>query len=709
MRQKFVLFFALLLTASRLLAQDSLAYPKSITQLNAPLLVIKGDEIRRYPTDNFLEAVNGLFPWVFSLDPDPDKYLFLVNGNILLDPNSISLYDIEEVSFDRTRLVGEQYPIIKAGVFRIKTKQGYNGKPVINVDSRYGMSWSANNIFLPSTNQYMTSQSLQKNNSNGQSHSTHVSLASGTEKLHIYTSAEWQSASSPEVSERNIDYYTGNTNDTFQGKGRSKLTNLKAFLNLTYRFSDKVEAGITGNYFHGHTTEDSSLSQHSPSFYTEPLIGARNNLDDYHASFFVNWKPITHLQNSISLEYFGARNAYSKDLIANTLALPGTPSDRTATSDAYARTDQFLLRDRLSYQFFAEHKFKLRASVTYIYLHERTKYRRIDQINNSGGLFSSSGYSLLYYPKNSSINPAIDFNYNNLVSGYAGYSTFISKVRKFTTKASNRNTYAGLSLNLKNLLHAGDALDRLDISADFGDMNKDFGSNYWTNPTGRLESFAPAGPSNFYFGFGPANYEPPNDKIVSLQINSSFLQNRVQAGIAYSKLTTDFNFLFLVQSLPPLYLTVPGHIFQKDLAFYAAAKVVDHSTFDWNLRLNLVLPDTKYKVYNLTGYILTTTTYKMQAGMQHSFRFNRLTAQLNSVVGSGRQEVDHRTNVSSKKETELVLNYVSLAYDIPVKENSFFQAFSVFANGRNVLSNQKTKLNYFYDSYAGIGVNLGLK
>ncbi len=55
---------------STLFAQDStLENDATPWQKPQQLMVVKGEEFRRFPSGNFLDALNGVFPWVFSQHP----------------------------------------------------------------------------------------------------------------------------------------------------------------------------------------------------------------------------------------------------------------------------------------------------------------------------------------------------------------------------------------------------------------------------------------------------------------------------------------------------------------------------------------------------------------------------------------------------------------------------------------------------------------
>jgi hypothetical protein len=102
-------------------AQSPLLVPKpstdSIGQTEKNFFIVKGDEIRRFPSIDFLQAVNGLFPWVFSQQPNPNEFLFVVDGFILTDINSISPMTLTRSYSLRDNAYGTLFPFSCAGTF----------------------------------------------------------------------------------------------------------------------------------------------------------------------------------------------------------------------------------------------------------------------------------------------------------------------------------------------------------------------------------------------------------------------------------------------------------------------------------------------------------------------------------------------------------------------------------------------------------------
>src|SRR5688572_15335312 len=284
-------------------AQDSLVAKTFIQQaryINPSLITIKGEEFSRFPSTRFLDAVNGLFPWIFSSNPDPNNYIYIVNGHVLSDINGISLYDIEEVSFAR-QMDPRYYPFTKAGTFYIKTKTVESRKPMISFNTQYNYSWNKDRqAIIPPTSPSET----KLNNGSGFLQTNHLSIATGTKDLHFYASAQAEFLNSPEAM-MEIKSNSGGSEYYSINNGNSRQLNLKAFTSLTYRFSEKVSAGFTANYAHSNTKADSTrhATIEPQGAVTDQSIKSKSPLSYYHLGYFVNVTPIKNLSNKLYFEY----------------------------------------------------------------------------------------------------------------------------------------------------------------------------------------------------------------------------------------------------------------------------------------------------------------------------------------------------------------------------------------------------------------------
>jgi hypothetical protein len=686
---------------SPVLSQDSLLNSfqnKKNIILGEPLIVIKGEEISRFPSNNFLDAVNGLYPWLFQ-QTTPTNYTYVVNGHILQDINAISLYDIEEVSFSRGNMDGTLYPFSQAGVFYIKTKTANSRKPVIRFHSQYNTVWNKERSI------YGDGFDITKDDrKNGYLHSSHISVALGDEKLQFYASLMGTGTKDPGISQNALISLS-----SVEGSYNSKQTNLGTYMRLTYQLSRTLSTGISANYFSGVAKNNFRYKvDYGPSGSISDQSGnSRNPISYYHVSPHIRWAPNKRLRNTISFEY-SDDHFKSKDVIYSIYTSPGGNINDEQYFELTAYLKGYLLRNNFECDL-TNGKLKTGVGAVFSYLNRQARSEYEQLIISNGITNIATGFSYARQ-KVTTLNPNFHFSYNDVFSGYAGHSFLLNKQEGILlTSDSKHGSYAGTTLNIKNLLKQQAGLQRLDISFHYGDMTRNAFTNYWLpemtapifNPPSVFYSFTVLSGSNIA-------QKLYRSKMLSLQLNSAFLDGRLMAGAEWSSLKED-NLYTLIVPQPTAYFYTEGKRTIKGVSIYTAGKLISKADQQWDIRFNALFPNYKHKVTYYTNPInLIEAKYAMQAGLQNYFRFGGLYAQANVLAGFDRKIYNYslpepKTPGSS---TDVILNYIMVGYDLPVASKSTFKKVGIFLHARNLLGTSKAKEYYIYDSYAGLGIQL---
>lgn len=101
------------------------------TKLQQPLIVVNGEDLQKYPSNNLLEALDGRIPGYDSFSQSSENFLFIVDGIYTSNINSIATGEIEEVSFYRGGFTGSNgIYALSAGTFVIKTKRSKYDQPL---------------------------------------------------------------------------------------------------------------------------------------------------------------------------------------------------------------------------------------------------------------------------------------------------------------------------------------------------------------------------------------------------------------------------------------------------------------------------------------------------------------------------------------------------------------------------------------------------
>lgn len=689
----------------------------SVNTIDSPLIVIKGEEISRFPSSNFLDAVNGLFPWVFSQTPDPNNFLFVIDGYVLTDINGISLYDIDEIVFTRNKLEGNLYPLARAGTFYITTKKSNNHKPLIRFNSQYDLRWNRSAVISKTEPSF--AQPIENNSMNKGGHflSNQVSLSFGGKKFDLHVSAALDMLRTPHVYQRSI-YTSAGFPDTIDANAYSRQTNIRSFLNFRYQFSRGLTAGITGNYFHGNTKIDTSqranLFNASPG-HADAFVRSSIILPHYHLGAFINYEPLPNLRNKVSFEYSFNRFTIDRLFMENYYRSDTVFYTTDNTVNAIPKEKMYILRDKLDYDFIHEGKFRMRTSLLFSYLYDKYDVHSISSSQ------SPYGMSVSYYyigQKFTTLSPSLHFSFSNFLSGYAGTSFILNKTISRYTDESKRNPFAGVSFDIRNLLNLSQKVNRLDISVDYGNMTENASFNYW------LSSSQPSTPylrgvsiyGSSYPVFVPlAQPALLKNKLTAIQLNSGFLHNRLLFGAGWSNLQSDQFFLVPAPNgfNQNVYIATIGKQTQTGTDLYAAVKIIDKPGRQWNMRLNVLFPHIKYTLDNgAAAPVDFPLNYTAQAGLQNNFRFKEFYLEANALLGFNQQSyyfVINSTQLVKKEFNDFGLNYLLVGYDLSKIKKPVLKGLSVFVQARNLLSSKKAKDYYQYDNYAGIGVNLKLQ
>lgn len=711
MRKISVLFILFLSLQFFSFSQDSLTIPgiqKKIAGSKYPPVIIRCEEFSRFPTNNFLEAMTGLFPWVFLNNTEPNEFLFIVNGNLIADVNSISLYDIEEATFVRN-LDGTLYPFSRAGIFYIKTKSSKQGKPVINFNTHYNVVWNTEKKILhPGGSNILSTQKLEEKNNYKPGHfqSNHLSLSKATDKLQLYSSVQIDNLKNTGLNHwmKYSTYYE----DTLTGSENSLQLNAKFFLNLVYKFTDKLEAGINGNYVYERFKEKGLYDNNNTSNWVSET---KNPLHHSYGSAFIKWTPVKNLHNTFSFEYIDDKFDHRKTTVQTTDYPLGTIRHYNKYDSISPYMKQYLVRNDLKYTLPRSGKLSTEAGITFSFLKQDIFYRK-SQKQFTDQQYSSYSWNMFRAPdyKITNLIPRLSFSYDDAIHLNAGYAFILNKdAKKFSTRSKN-NIYAGANFNLKKMIGIKKFLNRLDLSLNYSNLIQNGSNLYWIDKASQAEDFGLRVLQNGYGNNG--KFEFLKNELISVQLNAE-IDSKLLMGIEWSKLTSDILSFVTISPLPggPGYFVYyPNKSFTQGLSFYSIYRVIKHSGNQWDIGLNLVFPDTKYEFKDRPADKINVF-YKTMIGLNNNIHINQFFAQLNCLIGFERQVYDYTYSTFpyqptvSGKSTDFLCRYLIIGYDIKLPSKYFIQKLSVFAHARNLVASEDQREFYQNDSYAGIGIN----
>ncbi len=682
----------------------------SSKQQHTDVIVIKGDDIRRFPAIDFMEAVHGLFPWAFTQDADPNNFLFVVNGFVLPDINSISLNDIEEIIFTRNNLYGTLFPFSRAGTFIITTKVAKGKKTLVNFNSQYNAVWNKKGFLpgpffgLPSS---IKTRSNESDNKAGHYWSNHLSISFGGKKLKGYISAQANSQRFAEIRQYTIfDLGAPQFADTVNSASKARVTSQRAFMNLTYKLSKKIDIGATADYSHFSYSNQFGYTSFAYSNRWQTSRQTKDPLNYYHAGVFMNYRILKNLVNTVWFEHGFEKMAWESS--STSQALPGgTFPLFTGMSTTKPRTKSFVVRDQLLYNLLSKGKFTTDVSLTFAYIRSNLN---VESYVQSGSAFSF--YKSQLKEKIANLNPLVNFSYNKLISGYFGAAILVGKKSFQNVEEKDKSSfYSGIEVDFIQLIKTRKAISSLLLSVNYGDLPKNFSNNYWLNlsyvangyfPRGRFEATAITGNP-----FQSGNVTLSRNKLLSFNLSSTFLDDRLQVITEWSQLKTESIFYYYVTP-PNIYIPVRGVETVEGFSAAFAGKIIDRSKFKLRSGLNFVFPKGKFD-HAATATGAFSTLSSMKAGWQNRLDYKNFFFQLNVLAEINRVYAFYYSPgvyPTFEKHNDFSINYLVIGYETHLSKRSAFKDMAVFLQAKNLYATKQLRSIYQFDHYGGLGVNL---
>lgn len=677
---------ACLLVSQLSISQDNASTP-SQPYWGKPSIVIKGEEFMRFPAPDFLSAVNTLYPWIFSGDPNTNRYNFVVDGQTLFDINGISLYDIEEVTFNRLPVDGSLFPYSNTGTFYIRMRKG-SGKATVRFNTQYNHSWKKD---IRST---ASSGTDERYYNAGYLQSNHLSASVGKGKLKVHSSAVFDMEKFPYLKQ---DLQTASSNQHY--KFSQRYNTIKGYLALQYHFSNRLEAGINGNYARdltkGTMLSDEIVFFPSDTYQTITRMDVKKPLTHYYANAFIKWSPVKNLQNELSYTYLKNDFHFDREQESN-YYVNNTPDQYVQIfTDSKPWVRHRLFRNRLSYALNAG-KWKIKTQGVFSYLNIKGEYNesRAEYRNGMPATF----LNLVVRPeqKVSTLTPLAEIGYNDLFSLYGGWAFVLNADKQGPMDGFSKNPFAGLVLNLKKMARI-DNMSRFDLSFHYSDMIRPNGNPFWLPYSHSLQSYFPNTQLGFAYTAGQAIIA--KNKTLSVQVNTSFNNERWLIGAEWSRVKFDDDVLVPVSiGTGMFYVPEAGTTTETGFSFYTQAKPISKENKEWKTRLNILIPDAKYEY--ASGLTPEPGYSALQVGWQNQVRYHRFFAQLNASV-----ETDRPVTGS----TGIILNYLLAGYNLRIAPKSILSNASLFIHARNLIADEDSKELYWFHSYAGAGINFSFR
>ena len=422
----------------------------------------------------------------------------------------------------------------------------------------------------------------------------------------------------------------------------------------------------------------------------------------YEAGFFLNYRIVKRLTNTTWFEYL-SENLHS--VASERLSIQPQQLLYESVFQSIPKNKNYVVRDQLVYNFVSARKFTADASVTFAYLHRNYSAGSYSQLGGSFGYSANWGKE-----KIASLNPALNFSWNHILSGYVGGAFLIGKKTfKEVSPDDKKRFYSGIEVDFSSLLRSARAVDHLALSLNYSDLLKNNSNNYWLNPVYLTNFFIPL--TQFDVAAGPTYSSQPfhpdllESRLIAIHLSSSFFNNRLQFLAEWSESRLQRNYPVLA---PQVTIYVMRNETTRGLSLALSGKIIENSATKLRSTFNLLFPKTAVeRAYSPTRPPFEESS--LRAGWQTRFEHKHVFAQIN-LLGDFEHVyyAYHRNSYGPvpEKHNDFSANYIVLGFQPSIKGKSALSAVSFFLQARNLFMTKQLREYYLLDHYAGIGVNV---
>ncbi len=659
------------------------------SRLINPVFVIKGDDIRRFPGLSFLEAVDGLFPWVCSFESNANDFLYIIDGNVIVDVNAVSLYNIEDVTFIRGGVDAGNYPYTKRGTFIIHSKKTSTLSSFqFNITSGYQYLKNDSPFFAPqnalSTSSSASTKELLQN--------YQISYSGKTGKAVYFLSANYANDKSPSLSFQQFWFQGTSTyrylqqNSLFRFYAGASVPILPS-LQFDFMGIADVQHGTNNSTavystYNGIATVNSSLPER---YYT------------LHTS--LNWKINNSFSNKLSLAYSNNKERLEMDSnsISNQPYIYKTSVTDTST------VKRGYLENNTVFESGTKTSLKLKAGFLLKYNFDvlNRSHLGITVLNNQ--YYSAEGNHYQNRMKMLTGTPFINLDYKNLLSYYGGLGLILYNAfdyGNFRLRNSNRILpYTGVVVSVMNLFSQKKIINRLDIGIHYSVRNTNLSDLYRLEKKETPYQFSVF---SVYTLYSP--YDFFKDKLLSVQATAGFSDDRFMIGAEWFK-GKEEKYLIFYPLLPgsPSGIT-QGNVETKGLCIFGKAQLLKRNKYSWNMRLNAV----KQERTNSNKYTFPEGYYPVTVGLQNNITIFDFFFQVSAAMGFDRElNPDNSSYTQPEKVNDISLRHVLFGYKLPITKK-WINSMQVFVQAKNIITSRNPNFYNSFSRYFGTGLNIDL-
>jgi hypothetical protein len=659
-----------LVFGSQVFAQIDTSKTDNYAPTYSGIAVLSKSDIERLPAINFMELLQGAFPFISNESLIEEDYSFIVNGFVLINPNAINISQIEKISFYPTGTLLTRGSFNRKGTFVIDTRPE---KKAISFSTKSG-------ILLPFKDQ-SSQNTTTSDGSNGFFTLNDLTYQNRWQGSFVSGAVSFLKNNSPEISSIAV---TPNTLRNVNANNNWDRIRLSVFGGYQLSSNIKIEGGL----FFTRQPHDSAreqdlkvLSTGLQTLQSNSQVDKKVDCKSAHAA--VVFDPGKNIRNIASAELSQAKDEVKG--FGNTFYSFGqfdtSSKEFKGVFNVYSLTNQFIWQPVIS------SIFKLKTSLLARYLSTNIKEKNFEEYKSSSGSLSWAGFSQKTNSKLFLLNPSISFTIKDFLTSEVG----------FTHNDYGPSTFSSNTNNKKLLPNAGVRLNLNSLIKDSAAISIELASNYNESPTlynrvdrletDRLQSSISATYTSSKSWLNTMILGAWQNRF-ALQVNHFAIHSYLQAKISSSIPGYSLNYVDLESLI-------------RSWSFEAKTSLINRENKNWTVYGNVFnikeeIKESNPQFSNFSLFDNNITSWK--ASLKASITLNRFFAQLSSLL-SFDESYANRSG-SFPTDDRYSMNFFLAGYKLPIKSN-ILKAFEVNAQSRNLIHSKKQ----FHTKYIGIGVH----
>ncbi|GAB4093619.1 hypothetical protein [Flaviaesturariibacter terrae] len=447
MRTTTILLLALL-PAATLNAQQasdsSTQLAQSVSATYRPLYTLLRADIERIPASNFMDVVNGAFPFVATDRIRAQDYSFVIDGAIGLDPQSLNLSQIASIEFYPQGTSIIRGSSVQRGTFVIKTITGQKaGDLYVHGGVRFPQQESIYTDDAPNLGGQRAPFAHVEAVLGKQFGKAAFSSAFAYTRYGIPTLSQWRSIS-------------GGTQIDATGNGRERYR-LSNFGQWTLGRGFRLQAAVLGTLLTGTDSAGSVLNgTHVMEREQRKIIGSlgvqtglRYDSGRFHNSFQASWSGQTRSDDN-----------------AHHAMAPGL--DYWITGNGHQHLRRWYLSNRASYDVLLRRSFRLEAALQTQYSDGSNSADIYEETRRNGELTGLRKSWIKTEDHYLELTPALVFDYRKFLQAEVSYTFDQRKGDRFfgSPRVDTGMWQAAFRMDALSLL-GGKHLSRLEIGTDY--------------------------------------------------------------------------------------------------------------------------------------------------------------------------------------------------------------------------------------------------